>query len=68
MAFPCKRCLKIPEEGAGAMRRCGRCRAVYYCSRECQMGDWGGGGHKELCKIAAAALSSRVLLEGLAFF
>ena len=47
------------------MQRCGRCRAVYYCSRECQTADWGGGGHRELCKIAAAAAcSNRVLLKG----
>ena len=43
------------------MQRCGRCRAVYYCSRECQTADWGGGGHRELCKTAAAC-SNRVLL------
>ena len=53
MAFPCNYCLKIPTT-ASIMQRCSKCRAVYYCSRECQAKDW-GRGHKELCKIACMA-------------
>jgi hypothetical protein len=29
--------------------RCGRCRAVCYCSKACQRSDW-KGGHKQTCK------------------
>ena len=61
MSFPCKYCLKIPNEGTlPSMQRCGRCKAVYYCSRECQTGDW-GRDHRELCKIAALKPTSSKL-------
>ncbi|EJD35497.1 hypothetical protein AURDEDRAFT_175427 [Auricularia subglabra TFB-10046 SS5] len=34
-----------------AFARCGRCRAVQYCSRECQRADWAGAPfpHKAVC-------------------
>jgi MYND finger len=35
MAFTCHKC------GAAATKRCSRCKAVYYCSPACQVGDWG---------------------------
>ena len=31
-------------------RRCSGCRAVWYCSRECQSSAW--GAHKSVCKRA----------------
>ena len=34
--------------GPGAAQRCGGCRAVFYCGRECQWQDW-RAGHKAAC-------------------
>src|SRR5690242_1064431 len=28
--------------------RCGRCRSVWYCNRECQLADW-KAGHRSVC-------------------
>lgn len=36
-----------------AMKRCSKCRAVYYCSKSCQDWDWRVGGHKLACIKAA---------------
>ena len=36
--------------GAAASRRCTRCKAVKYCSGECQTQHWKQGGHKAVCK------------------
>jgi hypothetical protein len=38
----CSKCLKL-----AAASKCGGCRAVYYCSRECQSANW--PAHKSLC-------------------
>ncbi|PRW58101.1 Zinc finger MYND domain-containing 10 [Chlorella sorokiniana] len=40
---------------SGSKLRCGACRAVNYCSRECATQDWKTGGHKRVCKALAAA-------------
>jgi len=41
-----------------SMKRCAKCHAVYYCSRQCQEWDWRFGGHKMQCKKAAAATAT----------
>lgn len=33
----------------GRMKRCSRCKAKLYCSKECQIQDW-KNGHKHYCK------------------
>lgn len=40
-------------EGKGC-KRCGSCRAVYYCSMACSHADW-PGGHRRVCKALGAA-------------
>ncbi|KAI7787802.1 hypothetical protein LA080_014174 [Diaporthe eres] len=35
-------------------KTCSRCRAVFYCCRDCQVNDW-GLSHKESCQIHSAA-------------
>jgi hypothetical protein len=37
------------------LRRCSACRAVSYCSPECQRRHWKEGGHKQQCPQLAAA-------------
>ncbi len=42
-----------PSEAGVRLQACGRCRAVGYCSAECQRADW-AAGHKAACGRAAA--------------
>jgi len=43
--FTCKVCSKTGKK----LKKCGRCKEVYYCSRDCQVEDW-EAGHKNTCK------------------
>ncbi|XP_048738253.1 uncharacterized protein LOC125652855 isoform X2 [Ostrea edulis] len=45
VAFECRTCNKRKK----TMKRCTRCRLVYYCSRECQTTDW--PIHKTVCSL-----------------
>ncbi|CAE7211708.1 Zinc finger MYND domain-containing protein [Pyrenophora teres f. teres] len=40
---PCTSC-----SGAPARRRCSRCKAAYYCDRNCQKSDW--KTHRNVCE------------------
>jgi hypothetical protein len=40
-----------------ALRKCGQCLGVLYCSRECQVKHW-KEGHKQHCKEIAAAMEA----------
>ena len=44
-------CCNLALEGT-SFNKCGNCRKVYYCSRECQKADW--KQHKHVCKAPAA--------------
>ena len=37
---PCSNCGVRPVLGQKKLRKCGRCRTVRYCSRNCQVSDW----------------------------
>ena len=37
-------------ESKDAVKRCGGCRASWYCSTQCQIMDWKQGGHKQKCR------------------
>lgn len=41
-------CHRLPDENGGEFKKCGRCRLVSYCSRECQKKDW--KRHKDSCE------------------
>ncbi|KAJ7818409.1 hypothetical protein B0H14DRAFT_2839347 [Mycena olivaceomarginata] len=47
--------------------RCSGCRAMYYCSRTCQIADWRVGGHRRACKhfrnVAIALPEADILLQ-----
>ena len=50
----CAKCGKW-DYGFGAdvtLRRCVKCLTIYYCSKECQVGDW--SEHKNVCKTLRA--------------
>lgn len=44
----CSWCFQKPE--SNAMKRCGSCRFIRYCSSKCQKNDW-GAIHKKECGI-----------------
>jgi hypothetical protein len=44
------------SNGQSKMKRCQQCRAVCYCSRQCQEWDWRVGGHRKTCKAAKEAV------------
>jgi len=44
----CMWCLKPNGHGV-SLKRCGDCRAVYYCSKNCQTQGWENGHHKLCC-------------------
>ena len=50
----CAACL-VTMLGSGRMLRC-PCHKVYYCSKACQLANW--GVHRVLCPVAAARSSS----------
>ncbi|KAJ7090755.1 hypothetical protein B0H15DRAFT_948533 [Mycena belliarum] len=44
----CTRCFKIETTEPGLkLRRCGKCKGVWYCSKECQIAHW--PTHKKTC-------------------
>eukprot|EP00038_Savillea_parva_P011622 m.198859 g.198859 ORF g.198859 m.198859 type:complete len:511 (-) comp20572_c0_seq1:35-1567(-) len=49
--FPCVKC-----STALARSKCGGCRAVHYCGRECQTEHW--PTHKKFCKVVKKACGS----------
>jgi hypothetical protein len=51
----CAKCLLFVL-GSGRMLRC-PCHKVYYCSKACQLSDW--GVHRVLCTVAAARAAAR---------
>ena len=48
----CSYCRKLEERSkvpkSRAMKKCGRCKLVFYCDRKCQKRDW--KVHKLMCK------------------
>jgi hypothetical protein len=50
--FKCANC------GQAASNRCGRCKSVWYCSRECQVGHY-KAGHKGACQQLAKQLEGK---------
>jgi hypothetical protein len=49
----CQACGAVEKEVDGdksKMKRCQHCRAVVYCSKQCQEWDWRVGGHRDVCK------------------
>ncbi|KAH7074076.1 hypothetical protein FB567DRAFT_536624 [Paraphoma chrysanthemicola] len=48
---PCSTC-----SGGPAKRRCSRCKAAYYCDRNCQKSDW--KTHRNVCEPATQGYSA----------
>ena len=51
---PCAVCGVRPSPGS-KHKLCGGCKAVVYCSKECQANHWKEGGHKSECSKAYIA-------------
>ena len=49
--FKCGKCEKQ------AFKRCSKCKSIWYCSRECQVGDW--PNHKKACNQKAKELKEQ---------
>jgi len=47
-ATVCDTCCRV-HASASTLKSCGRCYAVRYCSKECQLKDWTDGGHSRQC-------------------
>ncbi|KAF7292590.1 MYND-type domain-containing protein [Mycena indigotica] len=45
----CTRCLKTDEDPEIILRRCGKCKGVWYCSKQCQTAHW--PTHKKTCHL-----------------
>ncbi|GJE98928.1 zinc finger MYND domain-containing protein [Phanerochaete sordida] len=50
VAHGCSCCGRFETPGEPAYKRCGGCRARYYCSPKCQRNDW-LMRHKEICAL-----------------
>jgi hypothetical protein len=61
ISFICGYCGK-PESEPKEMSKCGKCKAVHYCNRECQAADW--PIHKKCCRDAT--FSTEVFRETVA--
>lgn len=48
----CAMC-KQPESAAGTLKKCGKCKKILYCDRECQKKHW--KSHKKVCASMANA-------------
>ncbi|KAL1962427.1 hypothetical protein VTN77DRAFT_9698 [Rasamsonia byssochlamydoides] len=47
----CFVCGKKEAQGGGKVLKCGSCKVMEYCSKECQRKDWIDGEHKISCKL-----------------
>jgi hypothetical protein len=47
----CGYCAKADIHDGNTLKRCGNCKAVRYCSSECQVADW--SNHKKMCRHIA---------------
>ncbi|KAJ6144464.1 MYND domain protein [Penicillium chermesinum] len=52
----CNTCKK-PEDPAAPLKRCGKCKSAWYCTRECQTKNW--KTHKKLCAQTAQAAANQ---------
>lgn len=58
----CCKC-KAPRSSTKDLNRCSRCQSAYYCSLECQKGDW--REHKKCCRKYGQYLCSDIVrIEG----
>ncbi|KAK7002187.1 hypothetical protein R3P38DRAFT_3041967 [Favolaschia claudopus] len=57
----CSTCLKVDngEDSAKKLRRCGTCKSVWYCSKQCQKEDW--PEHKLYCSEVDGSGIARLL-------
>jgi len=59
----CQECGKHASDGMRLLK-CSECKAVHYCSRECQRIDW-KAGHKEECQKKSTVMKTLATTPGL---
>ena len=47
----CAHCGVAEAAGSVALKPCSRCKAEFYCGKDCQTHGWKTGGHRAVCKI-----------------
>lgn len=52
-------CGEARKKDGSKLLRCTACKAVRYCSEECQRTHWREGGHRQECKRLAAAAAAK---------
>ena len=59
----CANCGALETAPDKRHQACGRCSAVYYCGRQCQLAHWKAKplGHKQVCADAAQVAGQRPL-------
>ena len=54
--MPSVACDNCGEDGPSvSLKPCSRCKAAFYCDRDCQVQHWKHGGHKQICGTAGSA-------------
>jgi len=49
-------CMDEPPENGLRLFSCSRCKAIYYCCKDCQKEDW--KRHKVYCKVLSAGITT----------
>jgi hypothetical protein len=59
----CEHCCSDGSGEGGNLLCCAGCKAVYYCSKECQLANWKAEGHKSFCLIRREFLKQQGALS-----
>lgn len=60
-ADKCHTCSKSKEELDSSLKRCKKCRAVWYCSKDCQTENW--KYHKSDCKVETEFIGTPFMIS-----
>ena len=55
-----ERTCKVCGKGEGDLKRCAKCKRIFYCSRKCQVDDW--PTHKSVCALPPLITTSPTVI------